>query len=285
VHRGALSAVVRQFDDPRSEGFGVAGRNQKSGEPVPETLGNAARVGADDRDPRSESLEGHETAGLRLGGKDEEIRVGIEVREGFPVEEAEVTSEWKRGANRRGARPVARHTESGRLAEAFSGKPERRHQRVDVFLHGEPTDMQHQHSSGRAERASTCLTPSARAEPGCVHASRSGPAMSCRQASSWSLQHAIATYMDAHPESWQGLTAFFTAKRALLTGLLEGTPFRPIRPAGTYFQLVDYGAISQSGDASFVDRLIREAKVAPGRITLEVTESGLESARELMGLP
>jgi methionine transaminase len=76
------------------------------------------------------------------------------------------------------------------------------------------------------------------------------------------LQHAIASYMQAHPESWQGLTAFFTAKRALLAGLLAGTPFRPIRPAGTYFQLIDYGAISQAGDAAFVDRLIREAKVA-----------------------
>jgi methionine aminotransferase len=32
--------------------------------------------------------------------------------------------------------------------------------------------------------------------------------------------------------------------------------------AGTYFQLVDYGAISCAGDVEFADRLIREAKVA-----------------------
>ena len=32
--------------------------------------------------------------------------------------------------------------------------------------------------------------------------------------------------------------------------------------AGTYFQLVDYGALSQAGDVDFADRLIREAKVA-----------------------
>ena len=76
------------------------------------------------------------------------------------------------------------------------------------------------------------------------------------------LQQAIARYMHQHPESWQGLTDFFTAKRALLTGLLEGTPLRPVTPAGTYFLLVDYGAISQATDVDFVDRLIREAKVA-----------------------
>lgn len=76
------------------------------------------------------------------------------------------------------------------------------------------------------------------------------------------LQQAIARYMERHPESWQGLTDFFTAKRALLTGLLAGTPLRPITPAGTYFQLVDYGAISRATDVDFVDRLIREARVA-----------------------
>jgi methionine aminotransferase len=32
--------------------------------------------------------------------------------------------------------------------------------------------------------------------------------------------------------------------------------------AGTYFQLVDYGALSPEDDMSFADRLIREAKVA-----------------------
>ncbi len=76
------------------------------------------------------------------------------------------------------------------------------------------------------------------------------------------LQHAIAHYVEKYPESWQGLSAFFTAKRELLTGLLRGTGFAPISPAGTYFQLVDYGSISGAIDVDFVDRLIREARVA-----------------------
>jgi methionine aminotransferase len=76
------------------------------------------------------------------------------------------------------------------------------------------------------------------------------------------LQHAITQYVGQHPESWQGLSAFFSAKRELLTGLLQDTGFAPITPAGTYFQLVDYGSISDATDVDFVDRLIREAKVA-----------------------
>jgi methionine aminotransferase len=36
----------------------------------------------------------------------------------------------------------------------------------------------------------------------------------------------------------------------------------PLPAAGTYFQLVDYGAISQDDDMQFADRLIREARVA-----------------------
>jgi methionine aminotransferase len=76
------------------------------------------------------------------------------------------------------------------------------------------------------------------------------------------LQHAIARYIAHHPDAWQGLSGFFQAKRDLLAGLLAGTGFAPLQAAGTYFLLVDYGAISRASDAEFADRLIREAKVA-----------------------
>ena len=59
------------------------------------------------------------------------------------------------------------------------------------------------------------------------------------------LQYAIARYLSAYPDAWQGLAAFFQAKRDLLAGLLRGSGFEPLPAAGTYFQLVDYGAISQ----------------------------------------
>jgi methionine transaminase len=76
------------------------------------------------------------------------------------------------------------------------------------------------------------------------------------------LQHAIARYLARRPDAWTGLSAFFQAKRDLLAGSLRGSGFEPLRAAGTYFMLVDYGALSRSSDIDFADRLIREAKVA-----------------------
>jgi methionine aminotransferase len=76
------------------------------------------------------------------------------------------------------------------------------------------------------------------------------------------LQYAIARYLKAYPDAWSGLAAFFQAKRDLLAGLLHGSGFKPIPAAGTYFQLVDYGALSSDSDMDFADRLIREAKIA-----------------------
>jgi methionine transaminase len=76
------------------------------------------------------------------------------------------------------------------------------------------------------------------------------------------LQYAIARYLAAHPDVGSGLSAFFQAKRDLLAGMLRGSGFEPVPAAGTYFQLVDYGALSREPDMEFADRLIREAKIA-----------------------
>jgi methionine aminotransferase len=76
------------------------------------------------------------------------------------------------------------------------------------------------------------------------------------------LQYAIARYLADHPDAWMGLSEFFQAKRDLLAGMLRGSGLEPVPAAGTYFQLVDYGALSGSNDMDFCDRLIRQAKVA-----------------------
>jgi methionine aminotransferase len=76
------------------------------------------------------------------------------------------------------------------------------------------------------------------------------------------LQHAIARYLTRYPEVWAGLAPFFEAKRDLLAGLLRGSGLEPVPAAGTYFQLIDYSALSGEDDMAFADRLIREAKVA-----------------------
>ena len=61
---------------------------------------------------------------------------------------------------------------------------------------------------------------------------------------------------------WARLSDFFEKKRDLFAGLLRGSGFEPVPASGTYFQLVDYGRLSQAGDLEFADRLIREAKIA-----------------------
>ena len=76
------------------------------------------------------------------------------------------------------------------------------------------------------------------------------------------LQFGIARYLAKHPDAWQGLAGFFQAKRDLLAGMLRGSGIEPVTAQGTYFQLVDYGALSRESDMDFADRLIRQAKVA-----------------------
>jgi len=76
------------------------------------------------------------------------------------------------------------------------------------------------------------------------------------------LQHAIANYIGQCPESWLGLSAFFERKRDLFSERLGDCGIRPLKAAGTYFQLVDYSAVSDRVDVEFADRLIREGKLA-----------------------
>ncbi len=75
-------------------------------------------------------------------------------------------------------------------------------------------------------------------------------------------QHAIAEYLSTYPERLNELPDFFARKRDLFCGLLEGSGFRWTPAQGTYFQLVDYSALSDEDDMKFADTLIREAGVA-----------------------
>src|SRR5690606_11409573 len=55
---------------------------------------------------------------------------------------------------------------------------------------------------------------------------------------------------------------FFQAKRDRLRAALARTAFKLPPAQGTYFQLMDYSALSDEGDLWFVDRLLNEAGVA-----------------------
>lgn len=76
------------------------------------------------------------------------------------------------------------------------------------------------------------------------------------------LQYAIARYLEEKPESWRGLSELFQAKRDRVRAALEGTPFKAPPAEGTYFQLVDFSAITDASDVQFAERLLTEAGVA-----------------------
>lgn len=76
------------------------------------------------------------------------------------------------------------------------------------------------------------------------------------------LQYGIADFLAQCPEHHEDLADFYQAKRDLFCGLLAGSRFKLTPSAGTFFQLVDYGAITNEPDADLAKRWTVEAKVA-----------------------
>ncbi len=76
------------------------------------------------------------------------------------------------------------------------------------------------------------------------------------------LQHALADYTVECPEHYLGLPAFYAAKRDLFAELLGASRFELAPSRGTYFQLADYGRISDLPDTEFARRLTIEHGVA-----------------------
>ena len=75
------------------------------------------------------------------------------------------------------------------------------------------------------------------------------------------MQHALARYM-ADPAPYLQLPAFYQRKRDLFCAGLSGTRLRPLPSQGSYFQLVDYSAVSSLSEAEFCQWLTREVGVA-----------------------
>ena len=75
------------------------------------------------------------------------------------------------------------------------------------------------------------------------------------------VQHALAEFLSAgrgYPE----LSSFYQRKRDLFLELLAGSRWTPLRSRGTYFQLLDYSAITDEPDMEFALRLTKEHGVA-----------------------
>lgn len=74
-------------------------------------------------------------------------------------------------------------------------------------------------------------------------------------------QHAIAAYL-ADPSPWQGLSGFYQAKRDSFRAALAGTGLKLLPCEGTYFQTVDYRAVSDLPELDFARWLTTEIGVA-----------------------
>jgi methionine transaminase len=75
------------------------------------------------------------------------------------------------------------------------------------------------------------------------------------------IQAALAEYL-ADPETYSGLPEFYQRKRDFFLESMEGSRFRPLPCAGTYFQLFDYSAISDEPDLAFCQRITSTFGVA-----------------------
>ncbi|MEM1215760.1 MAG: methionine aminotransferase [Bacteroidota bacterium] len=74
-------------------------------------------------------------------------------------------------------------------------------------------------------------------------------------------QHALADYL-GDSSTYMGLSTFYQQKRDYFLAHLTQTPLRPLPCQGTYFQLVDYSAISSENDVDFARWLTTEVGVA-----------------------
>ena len=75
------------------------------------------------------------------------------------------------------------------------------------------------------------------------------------------MQHGLARYL-ANPAPYLDLPAFYQRKRDLFRSGLAGTRFRLLPSEGSYFQVVDYSAISSLAEADFCRWLTTEIGVA-----------------------
>ena len=75
------------------------------------------------------------------------------------------------------------------------------------------------------------------------------------------MQHALAAYM-ADPLPHLELAAFYQRKRDLFRAGLAGSRLRLLASTGSYFQCVDYSALSDASELDFCQWLTREVGVA-----------------------
>jgi len=75
------------------------------------------------------------------------------------------------------------------------------------------------------------------------------------------IQYALTDFLE-DKSNYTGLSAFYQERRDYFVKLVEGSRFRIVPSFGTYFQLLDYSAVSAEKDTEFANRLTREFGLA-----------------------
>ncbi len=75
------------------------------------------------------------------------------------------------------------------------------------------------------------------------------------------VQHAIAEFISSN-DTYNEIGTFYQEKRDEFLKLIEGTKFTYTPSQGTYFQMLNYSAISEDKDVDFANRLITEYGLA-----------------------
>ncbi len=75
------------------------------------------------------------------------------------------------------------------------------------------------------------------------------------------MQHGLAAFL-ADPAHWQSLAPFYQAKRDRFRAGLARTALKLLPCEGTYFQCVDYSALSDRTDLAYCEQLASEVGVA-----------------------
>jgi len=76
------------------------------------------------------------------------------------------------------------------------------------------------------------------------------------------MQYALADYLAIAPEHYQQLPDFYNTKRNYFCELISDSRFGITKSAGTYFQLLDYSAVSDEPDTLYAQQLTIEAGLA-----------------------
>lgn len=111
------------------------------------------------------------------------------------------------------------------------------------------------------------------------------------------IQVALAAYMK-RPETYLALPSFFEKKRDFFLSAIEGSRFKATPSQGTYFQLLEYSAITEENDVDLAKKLIlthgiasipisvfninEENKTHQLRFCFAKTEETLEKAAEIL---